>query len=293
MLSEGLAPGRRGVTESADVTEFATGDGAVIPRIGLGTWQLRGEACARIVAEALRLGYTHVDTAQGYGNEAAVGEGLAASGVRRDAVFVTTKVRTDYLGEGDLQRSVDESLTKLRLEQIDLLLLHWPNPEIPLADSIRALNAVKRDGRVRHIGLSNFTTRLLDEAWRLTSEPFAAEQIEYHPYLDQTRMLAALRARGMGIIAYCPIALGKVIGDPVIETIAAAHQRSAAQVTLRWLIQQPDVIAIPRTSKPERLPENLAVFDFALTDAEMARMGALIRPGSRLVNEPQWVPEWD
>lgn len=267
--------------------------GAAIPRLGLGTWQLRGETCARIVSEALRLGYTHVDTAQGYANEEAVGEGLATSGVKRETLFVTTKVRTDYLGDGDLQRSVDESLEKLRLDQIDLLLLHWPNPRIPLADSIRALNAVKRDGRVKHIGLSNFTTRLLDEAWALTTEPFLAEQIEYHPYLDQTRMLAALRARGMGIIAYCPIALGRVIGDPVIEAIAAAHQRSSAQVALRWLIQQPGVIAIPRTSKPERLPENLAVFDFALTDAEMARMSALTRPGSRLVNEPQWVPEWD
>ncbi len=179
MLSEVMAPGRSGIPESTGVREstgvpgFTTADGAVIPRIGLGTWQLRDEACALVVAEALRLGYTHVDTAQGYGNEAAVGEGLAASGVRRESVFVTTKVRTDYLGEGDLQRSVDESLKKLRIEQIDLLLLHWPNPQIELADSIGALNAVKRDGRVRHIGLSNFTTRLLDEAWRLTRGPTA------------------------------------------------------------------------------------------------------------------------
>lgn len=267
--------------------------GAAIPKLGLGTWQLRGETCASIVTEALRLGYTHVDTAQGYANEEFVGEGLADAGTARDTVFITTKVRPDRMGEGDLQRSVDESLKKLRVSQIDLLLLHWPNPEIPLADSIRALNAVKRDGRAKHIGLSNFTSVLLEEAWQLTTEPFAAEQIEYHPYLDQTKMRAALRAHGMGIIAYCPIALGKVIGDPEIEAIAKAHNRSVAQVTLRWLVQQPDVTAIPKTAKPERLPENLAIFDFALTDAEMARMSALTRPGSRLVNEPQWVPEWD
>ena len=130
-------------------------------------------------------------------------------------------------------------------------------------------------------------------AWRLTTEPFAAEQIEYHPYLEQGKMLAALRRHNMAIIAYCPIALGRVIGDPVIEDIAATHGRSAAQVALRWIVQQPDLVAIPRTSKVERLPENLAVFDFALTDAEMGRIGALTRPGSRLVNEPQWVPEWD
>jgi diketogulonate reductase-like aldo/keto reductase len=266
---------------------------AVIPKIGLGTWQLRGNTCARIVSEAVRLGYTHIDTAQGYDNEEFVGEGLAASGAARGSVFVTTKIRDRHMGDGALQRSVDESLKKLRLDRIDLLLLHWPNPRVPLADSIRGLNAVKRDGRVKHIGLSNFTTRLLDEAWSLTTEPFTAEQIEYHPYLEQTKMLGALRSRGMGIIAYCPLALGRVIGDPVIESIARAHGRSAAQVALRWLVQQTDVIAIPKTANPERLAENLAVFDFTLSDAEMARMSALTRPGSRLVNEPQWVPEWD
>jgi 2,5-diketo-D-gluconate reductase B len=266
--------------------------GASIPAVGLGTWQLRGEECARIVEQAVRLGYTHVDTAQGYANEEAVGEGLEASGAPRGSVFVTTKIVPDAMGEGALQRSVELSLRKLRLSQIDLLILHWPNPVIPLAETISALNDVKRSGMARHIGLSNFTAAKLEEAWHLTGEPFAAEQIEYHPYLDQTRMRAALKSRGMALIAYCPIALGKVIGDPVIEEIARVHGRSAAQVTLRWIIQQ-GFVAIPKTSRVERLSENLAVFDFALTDAEMARMSALTRPGSRLINEPQWVPEWD
>jgi 2,5-diketo-D-gluconate reductase B len=267
--------------------------GAVIPKIGLGTWQMRGAQCAEIVAAALSAGYTHIDTAQGYANEEFVGHGLIASGVPRDRVFITTKVRPDRLANGDLQRSVDDSLSKLGVSAIDLLLLHWPNPEIPLEGTIHALNAVKRDGRARHIGLSNFTTRMLEEALRLTEEPFAAEQIEYHPYLDQTKMLAALRRHGMAIIAYCPIALGKVVGDPEIEAIARTHGRTAAQATLRWLVQQPDVVAIPKTGRTERLEENLDVFDFALTDAEMERMSALTRPGSRNVNEPQWVPEWD
>jgi diketogulonate reductase-like aldo/keto reductase len=271
----------------------AAAQGAAIPKIGLGTWQLRGEQCARIVERAIRLGYTHVDTAQGYANEAAVGDGLAASGAPRDSIFITTKVQPQLMGEGDLQRSVGDSLRKLRIEQIDLLLLHWPNPEIPLADSMRALNQVKREGLVRHIGVSNFTSAMLENAWRLTTEPLAAEQIEYHPFLDQTKMRAALQSHGMATIAYCPIALGAVVGNSEIEAIAAAHERSAAQVTLRWLVQQPDVVAIPKTSKPERLEENLDVFDFTLTDAEMARMSALTRPNSRLINEPQWVAEWD
>jgi 2,5-diketo-D-gluconate reductase B len=245
-----------------------------------------------MVAEALRLGYTHIDTAQGYANEEAVGAGLAASGVARDRVFLTTKVMPSEMADGDLQRSVELSLRKLGTGHVDLLLLHWPNPAIPLAGTMRALNEAKRTGMARHIGLSNFTVAKLEEAWRLTAEPLAAEQIEYHPYLDQTRMREALRARDMAIIAFCPIALGKVVGDPVIEAIAEAHGRSAAQVTLRWIVQQ-GLVAIPKTSKLERLAENLAVFDFALSAAEMARMGALTRPGSRLVNEPQWVPEWD
>ena len=268
------------------------GGEATIPPIGLGTWQLRGETCARIVEAALQLGYTHVDTAQGYANEEAVGDGLASSGVARETVFVTTKVMPSEIGYGDLQRSVEGSLRKLKVDYLDLLLLHWPNPLVPLADTMRALSQVKRQGLARHIGLSNFTKAKLDEAWRLTTEPLAAEQIEFHPYLDQRVMRAALDARNMATIAYCPIALGKVIGDPVIEAIAEAHGRSAAQVTLRWIVQQ-GLVALPKTATVERLSENLAIFDFTLTSAEMAAMSELTRPGSRLVNEPQWVPVWD
>jgi len=269
----------------------AAGD-AMIPQIGLGTFRLEGEACSELVATALRLGYRHVDTAQGYGNEAAVGEGIATSGVPRDEVFVTTKVQPQLIGDGDLQRSVEESLVRLRSSAIDLLLLHWPNPAIPLAESIRALNEVKRRGLVRHIGLSNFTPRPLDDALRLTTEPFATEQLEYHPYLDQTTMLARLRRNRLAVTAYCPLALGRVVGDPTIERIARTYGRTAAQITLRWLVQQSDVIAIPKTSHVGRLEENLAVFDFALTDREMSAMSSLVQPGSRLIDEPQWVSDW-
>jgi diketogulonate reductase-like aldo/keto reductase len=267
--------------------------GAAIPRIGLGTWQLRGAACATIVQRALEVGYTHIDTAQGYANEAEVGEGMAASGVRRERVFITTKVQPQNMGAGDLQRSVEVSLRKLRVDRIDLLLLHWPNPAIPLSETIPAFNEVKRGGLVSHIGLSNFTIVLLDEAWRLTKEPFAAEQIELHPYLDQRKITAAIRARDMAVIAYCPIALGRAVTDPGIKRIADAHQRTPAQVALRWLLQQPDVVAIPKTAKVERLRENLDVFDFELSATEMAALSGMTQPNSRLVNEPQWVAQWD
>lgn len=267
--------------------------GAVIPRIGLGTWRLRGETCARIVSEALRCGYTHIDTAQGYGNEAEVGEGLAASGVPRERVFVTTKVQPQNMRAGDLRRSVERSLRHLRVEAIDLLLLHWPNPDIRLTGTVAALNAVKRDGLARHIGLSNFPIALLEEAWRLTVEPFAAEQIELHPYLDQRKITEAIRARGMAVIAYCPIALGRVANDPAIAWIADAHGRSPAQVTLNWLLQKPGTVAIPKTSRVERLRENLDVMGFTLSADEIATIDALRRRGLRLVSEPQWVPRWD
>jgi len=266
---------------------------ARIPQIGLGTFRLEDEACSELVAAALSLGYRHVDTAQGYGNEAAVGAGIALSRVPRNEVFITTKVQPQRMADGDLQRSVEESLVRLRTSTIDLLLLHWPNPQIPLADSIRALCDVKRRGIVRHIGLSNFTSALLDQALQLTTEPFATEQLEYHPFLDQTTMLRRLRENRMAVTAYCPLALGRVAGDPTIARIAKAHGKTAAQVALRWLVQQPDVIAIPKTSHAGRLEENLAVYDFVLTDREVAEVGGLVQPGSRLINEPDWVAEWD
>jgi 2,5-diketo-D-gluconate reductase B len=270
-----------------------TAAGIDIPRLGFGTWPMRGETCAAIVREALRIGYRHIDTAQGYRNEAEVGEGLAASGVPRAEVFITTKVTPENLGAGTLQRSVDESIKNLNIDRIDLLLIHWPNPRIPLEETIPALNEVKRDGRVRAIGLSNFTVALLERAWSLTREPFAAEQVEFHPFLDQAKIAAAIRARHMALIAYSPLALGRVAGDPVIGRIAEKHARTAAQVTLRWLMQQPGVVAIPKTAKPERLRENFAVFDFELDDSDMAAISALTREGSRLIDEPQWVGRWD
>jgi 2,5-diketo-D-gluconate reductase B len=266
---------------------------ANIPVLGCGTWELRGEACARIVAEALSLGFRHVDTAQGYENEAAVGDGLRASGVRREDVFVTTKVRPQLVSQGALQRSVEESLARLRLDHVDLLLIHWPNPEIAIAESMAALSDAKRKGMTRHIGVSNFTIATLAEAMRVSPEPIVTNQVEYHPYLDQRRLLAAIRGHGLAVTAYCPIALGKVLGDPVISDIARTHGKTEAQVTLRWLVQQGDVIAIPRTSRIERLRENLAIFDFELSAGEMDRMGALARPGSKLINQPDWVPAWD
>ena len=265
--------------------------GARIPVIGLGTMTLKEAVGVEIVKEALRVGYRHLDTAQNYGNEREVGEGLRASGVARGDVFITTKVWWNRFAAGDLERSVDESLERLKLPAVDLLLLHWPNPQVPLADTIGALCKVKRAGFTRHIGVANFTVALLDEAMRLTTEPLVTNQIEVHPFIDQTKVMAACKRYGISVTAYCPVARGRVPGNAVLERIAKTHDKSAAQVALRSLIQM-GLVVIPRTSKKERLVENIAVFDFTLSEAEMAEIGTLKRPDGRLVNPPQ-APKWD
>lgn len=273
-------------------TSVKAGD-ARIPAVGCGTWELRGAKCTEIVDAALRMGYRHIDTAQGYSNEEAVGEGIRASGVAREQIFVTTKVRPQLVGDGDLQGSVEDSLKRLQLDRIDLLLIHWPNPKVSTREMMTALSDAQERGYARHIGVSNFTVARLDEAVAVSPRPIVANQIEYHPYLDQSKIIRTTHDHGLAVIAYCPIALGKVVGDSVLETIAAAHKKTAAQVALRWLISQPGVVAIPRSSKIERLRENLDVFDFELTAAEMDKISRLKRPNSRIINEPDWVPHWD
>ena len=265
--------------------------GATIPMVGFGTWELRGRACARLVEQALRLGYRHIDTAHIYENERDIGEGLRASGVRRSEVFISTKVWWTHFAPRELERSAKESLARLRLSEIDLLSLHWPNPNVPLAETIGALCRMKKIGLARHIGVCNFTVALIEQAAKLASEPLVTNQIEYHPYLDQSKVTDACRAHGLAVTAYSPIARGKVHGDPVIERIAAAHKKTAIQVALRWLVQQ-KVIVIPRTSKVERLSENLAIFDFALSPTEMGEMSRLAKPYGRLVTAA-YAPDWD
>ena len=263
----------------------------VMPAVGLGTWELRGRVCARIVEQALRLGYRHIDTAEMYDNEREVGEGLRASGVKRDDVFVTTKVWPTHFSAPELERAAKESLTRLRLSEVDLLLLHWPSRNIPLSETIGALCKVKRAGMTRHIGLSNFTGELLEDAVKLSTEPLICNQIEIHPFLDQFAAIAASRAHGMTLVAYSPVAKGAVRKNAVLARIGKAHGKTAAQVSLRYLIQQ-GIGAIPRTSKVERLAENIAIFDFELSAQEMREIAGLARSDGRLTDWA-WSPKWD
>jgi diketogulonate reductase-like aldo/keto reductase len=267
-------------------------NGATIPALGLGTWTLQGRQCVDLVAHALDIGYRHVDTAAAYDNEAEVGQGIRASGVHRDRVFVTTKVWWTDVAPGDLERSTQASLKRLGMDHVDLLLIHWPNPAIPLQGSIRALNAVKAAGLARHIGLSNFTTALLAQAIECSAAPLVANQVEYHPFLDQGKLHAACRAAGMAMVAYCPLYRGGALEAPAIVQAASRHAKSPAQIVLRWHVQQEGVVAIPRTKKKQRLAENAAIFDFVLSDEEMAAISALTAANDRICDY-SFSPAWD
>jgi 2,5-diketo-D-gluconate reductase B len=207
---------------------------------------------------------------------------------------VTTKVSHEYLRTADFARMVDESLKNLQLDYVDLLLVHWPSPEkVPLAETMNALAKAKRDGKTRHIGVANFNIAMLEDAIRLCPEPIVNLQVEYHPYLDQTKLLAAVRRLGIAMTAYCPLGRGRMIADPAVAEIALSKGKSVAQVVLRWHLQQPNVIPIPRSSNPGRQAENLNVFDFTLSDDEMKKLHALAHPGSRIANPAGRAPDWD
>jgi 2,5-diketo-D-gluconate reductase B len=271
---------------------FVEAQGARIPALGLGTWQLSGAVARRMVGYALGLGYRHIDTAQMYGNEAEVGEAIADSPVPRDAIWLTTKIWPDNFRAAALKRAAEESVRRLRTEP-DLLLLHWPNPSVPLEETLGALNEAKRRGRARHIGISNFNVDLIRDARALSQEPLIANQVEYQPYLGQAAVLEELRANRMALIAYSPLAKGRVFDDRTLARIGERHGKSPGQVTLRWLLQQDGVAAIPRSSREAHAKANLEIFDFELSDGEMGEISALAHAGGRQVDFPGYAPRWD
>ena len=268
-------------------------EAGAIPAMGFGTSPLTGGVTTDAVLAALKVGYRHIDTARKYGTEAAVGEAMRAAGVPRQDIFLTTKFSHEKLRADDFARSVDESLAALGVDYVDLLLVHWPNPQIALAETMPALAKAKRQRLARHIGIANFNTTLLDQAIKLCPEPLVALQAEYHPYLDQSKLLAAVRRHGLIFIAYCPLGRGRLFGDPVLSEIAERRGRSIAQIALRWLLQQ-NVAAIPFSSKPQRIADNFKVFDFTLDDDEMNGIAALKRADGRVANPAGRVPGgWD
>jgi 2,5-diketo-D-gluconate reductase B len=270
---------------------FVDTHGARIPALGFGTFRLGGDVARRMVGHALEIGYRHIDTAQMYGNEAEVGEAIEASPVARDQIWLTTKIWPDNFRAADLERAAEASVERLRTVP-DLLLLHWPNPRVPLAETLGALSAVKRRGLTRQIGISNCPAALVRESVALSEEPLLVNQVEYHPYLSQRTVLAELRRHGMALTAYSPIAQGRVFSDATLAGIGRRHGKNPGQVALRWLLQQDRVSAIPRSSREANAKANFAVFDFELSEGEMSAIAALAKPGGRLV-DPGVAPDWD
>ncbi len=266
--------------------------GAEVPAIGLGTWKLSGPSGEQALRDALELGYRHIDTAQLYKNEVEVGRALRDSAVPRERVFVTTKVHPDNAGDRHLQHSVEDSLVRIGVHVVDMVLLHWPSSSVPLRETMRALCDVKRAGYTRHIGVSNFPVALLDEAVHLATEPLVTNQVEYHPFLDQICVLAACRRHGMIMTAYSPLAQGRVRNSRVLAEIGMAHGASGAQVALAWLLQQDGVAVIPRASGVEHARGNLDAGRIVLSADELARIATLAEPDGRIV-DPVWAPEWD
>ncbi|MEM7513158.1 MAG: aldo/keto reductase [Bacteroidota bacterium] len=271
--------------------KLITAQNATIPALGLGTYQLVGDANVDLMVYALESGYRHLDTAQMYQNEEEVGKSIKNATIKREDIFLTTKVLPANLGKSTFMPSVEESLKKLQTEQVDLLLIHWPNFDFELEEYVTELMTAQEKGYAKHIGVSNFPVALLEESLKLGAK-IVANQVEYHPFLNQSKLLAACQKHDIVLTAYSPIAQGKVVGLPLLKEIGAKYDKSESQVCLRWLIQQEKVAAIPRSSKKERVDGNSAIFDFELTGEEMASLSEIYLPDGRLVDPPNG-PNWD
>jgi diketogulonate reductase-like aldo/keto reductase len=246
---------------------------------------MKGAECAKAVASAIKAGYRHIDTAPIYDNEDGVGEGVLP---RSHDLFLTTRFGPRPLGATAFRRAEPAD----RVDYVDLILIHWPSKSLPVAETIKPLNAVKRQGLARHIGVSNFTAALLEEAWAATREPLVANQCEYHPFLSQEKVLAVCRKHGMAFVSYTPLGRSALLDQPVVQEIAGRLGRSPAQIVLRWHIQQPGVAAIPKSATSAHLAGNIDIFDFTLDAEDMAALSGLARPEGRQVDF-EFSPRWD
>lgn len=259
--------------------------GFEIPALGLGTWKLKGDRCESTVREALELGYRHIDTAAMYDNEEAVGRGIEK--VPREDLFLTTKVWRNSLSYKDFKDSTYRSLEKLDTDYLDLLLVHWPNSSVPLEETARAMDELADEEVVRHLGVSNFTADLLSEIGIISDHPIRVNQVEFHIGVDQIDILNYAREEGKVITAYAPLGKGQVIDYPKVRGVAEKYHRSPAQIALRWVVQQENVIAIPKASSSAHLEENMKVFEWSLEKADMERLSA-VQTGRQF--DPSWAP---
>jgi 2,5-diketo-D-gluconate reductase B len=268
---------------------ISVGD-ARVPALGFGTSHMKEEVAREGVSHALSIGYRHIDTAALYENEHEVGKGIRDSGVPRGEIWLTTKVPPGSLRREDVLSSARQSLSRLATDYVDLLLVHWPDQSVPLAETLGAMAEIRQQGGARYLGVSNFTVSLLEEALAIDPQ-LITNQVEYHPLLSQEAMLTMCRQRGLFLTAYSPLAMGRVFHSEALTEVAAVHGRSVAQVALRWLVQQDRVAAIPKAASPKHREANLEIFDFELSEEDMARVSGAAS-GERII-DPHWAPDWD
>lgn len=261
-----------------------------MPVLGLGTWELKGELCRTGVRTALELGYRHIDTARMYGNEEYVGRGIKDAGINREEFFLTTKIAPGNLHPDGIRREASESLKLLQMDYVDLLLVHWPDDAVPIEKTLAAMRDLQEEGKVRHLGVSNFTVEWLEKTRRVDVE-LVCNQVEYHVYLSQAPVMEWVREQEMALVAYSPLARGKAVEDDTLSEIGKRYGKSAAQVALRWLIQQNRVAAIPKGTSEDHIRANMEIFDFDLNEDEMKRISGLGEHGR--VIDPPFAPDWD
>ncbi len=265
------------------------GDGRM-PKLGLGTWPMRGAECRRAIETALALGYRHIDTAEMYGTEADIGAALAASGLPRDELFVTTKVWWDHLSPSAIRAACDASLARLRLDRVDLYMVHWPDPGMDLDAVLGAMARLREDGLARAVGVCNFPPGLLRRALG-TGAPIACVQVEHHAFLSQERLLALTRPAGIPLTSYSPTAKAAGERDPVLQRIARKHGRTPTQVALAWLLEQDGVAAIPKAASEANQRANLEAVSLRLDDEDRRAIAGL--PKNRRLVDPDFAPDWN
>lgn len=271
--------------------EFDHIDGSDVPRLGFGTFMMEGQTCFESVKDALKIGYRHIDTARIYGNESEVGEAIAQSGLKREDIFLTSKLWRDELRGEQVGPAVSSSLKNLQTDYLDLCLIHWPVDDVPVAETIEAMRQEQQKGKIKHLGVSNFTTYYLEQIEKSGIRTIT-NQVEYHAMLDQSALRKKLKVMNMTLSAYSPLARGRLIDHPLLDEIGEKYDKSSSQVALRWLLDQDDVWVLPKSATHERRKSNFELFDFQLDEEDHMTINNEFEKNKRVIN-PEFAPSWD
>ena len=278
--------------EQSNMLYWTAQNGTKVPKLGFGTWLIKGPQCVKAVQMALEIGYRHIDTAQIYGNESEVGEALKQSRIAREQIFLVTKVWRDSLSSKEVMSSTEESLKKLKTDYVDLLLIHWPNITVPLEETLSTMQKLIEQKKTKWIGVSNFPVELIETSKKLAPEVIC-NQVEYHPFLDQRPVLKAVGKYNMFLTAYSPLARNRVFKNKILQKMGDKYSKTAGQIVLRWLIEQKNVVAIPKAAKQKHAESNFNIFDFQLSESDRLILGNMHYSQNQRLVDPEWAPEWN